>query len=320
MRKTIALLAGCCIASAGLCQDTGMLTLPAPAERVPEKQEIEMAHIFQSPRLINANTVMLVSKGILEFKVTHNFGDAAGDFGGLKNFFGLDDAQDIRIGFQYGLSKHLNVAFARYKGSFQVQRIYELGVKWLLMQQAENAPGHPLSLALYANAAVATMKSGTNPNQENFQHGFSERLSNLYQLMIARKFGPVSLQLNPSVVHRNFALPYDQKAFFAMGGAARIHLGGRYSLLLDYFHTFRKQATTDSFKTRNIKFYDVLGIGFEILTGGHVFHLNFTNTQDILENRFIPRTVKSWGKGEFRWGFSISRDFDLGWKKRSRQK
>jgi hypothetical protein len=105
-----------------------------------------------------------------------------------------------------------------------------------------------------------------------------------------------------------------------MGGAGRIHLGGRYSLLIDYFHTFRKGSTIDSFKTRSIKFYDVLGVGFEILTGGHVFQLNFTNTQDILENRFIPRTVKSWGKGQFRWGFTVARDFELFWKKKSRTK
>lgn len=320
MRSITVLLLGCCMTLQGLCQDS-TLVLPTPAtESNSGKEEMQPTHIFQSPRLINANTVNLIQKGILEFKVTHNFGDAAGDFGGLKNFFGLDDAQDIRIGFQYGISKHLNVAFARYKGSFQVQRIYELGLKWLMMQQRDNDPSHPLSMALYVNAAVATMKSGTNPNQENFQKGFSERLSNLYQLMIARKFGPLSLQLNPSLVHRNFALPYDQKTLFAMGGAARIHLGGRYSLLFDYFHTFRNQSSKDSFAVRNVNFYDVFGVGFEILTGGHVFTLNFTNTQDILENRFIPRTVKAWEKGQFRWGFSVSREFDMGWKNRSRKK
>ncbi len=56
-------------------------------------------------------------KGILEFKVTHNFGDIAGDFGGIKNFFGLDNATDVRIGFQYGLSKRINLIAARAKGA-----------------------------------------------------------------------------------------------------------------------------------------------------------------------------------------------------------
>ena len=54
-----------------------------------------------------------------------------------------------------------------------------------------------------------------------------------------------------------------------------------------------------------------MGVGFEILTGGHVFHLNFTNATDLLENRFLSRTISSWGKGQFRWGFSVSRDFNM---------
>jgi hypothetical protein len=322
MKSIIALAVGC-IALKGMCQDTTSILPPRPAESTEMKNEgKDRAHLFYSPRLINANTVFMIPHGVLEFKVSHNFNDIAGDFGGLKNFFGLDDAQDIRIGFQYGLSKRFNVSFARYKGSEEgrVQRIYELGLKWLLLQQMEKDPGHPLSLALYVNAAVATMKSGTNPAQENFVNGFSDRLSNLYQMMIAKKMGPVTLEILPTLVHRNNALPYDEKTIFALGGATRIHLGGRYSLLLDYFHSFRDQASIDSFKTRNIRFYDALGVGFEILTEGHVFQLNFTNATDILENRFVPRTTRTWSKGQFRWGFTIARDFDLFFKKKKKSK
>ncbi|MEO8404008.1 MAG: DUF5777 family beta-barrel protein, partial [Chitinophagaceae bacterium] len=239
----------------------------------------------------------------------------------VKNFFGLDDAQDVRIGFQYGLSKHLNIAAARYKGATQVQRMYEVGLKWLIAEQRDNDPTHPFALAVYGNAVVATMHSGINPANENFVHGFSERLSNNFQLMLARKFGKnFSLQLSPTYVHRNFALPYDDKSIFAMGGGTRIHLHGRFSLLLDYFHSFRSQSSIDSFKVRGIKFYDALGVGFEIVTEGHVFHLNFANSKDILENRFIPATTSSWGKGQFRWSFTIARNFDLLYKKGNKKK
>ena len=51
-------------------------------------------------------------------------------------------------------------------------------------------------------------------------------------------------------------------------------------------------------------FHDVFGIGVEILTAGHVFHLNFTNARNILENRFLAHTTGSWGEGQFRWGFT----------------
>lgn len=316
--RSILFVLGCCLALSGMAQDTTLNMLPSRPAEAGKGQGKEPAHLFFSPRLINANTVYMMRKGMLQFKVTHHFNDIAGDFGGIKNFFGLDDALDIRIGFQYGLSDRVNIMVARYKGETQVQRMYELGLKWLALQQIENDPSHPLSLALYGNAVVATMRSGTNPAQENFVQGFSDRLSFMSQLMLAKKMGRLTLQLNPTLVHRNNALPYDEKTVFAMGGAGRVHLGGRYSLLLDYFHSFHGQSSVDSFASRGIKFRDVLGVGFEILTDGHVFQLNFTNATDILENRFVPRTIRSWGKGQFRWGFTIARDFDLFWKKRKK--
>ena len=293
-------------------QDTIPGTTPDAA---PEPDYI---WIFSSPRLVNANTVEMVPRGILEFKVTHNFGDIGGDLGGIKNFFGLDGATDVRIGFQYGLSKRINLVAARSKGMNLVRQLYELGFKYRFMQQANDA-GHPLSMALFANAVVSTVKANVNPDRENSFDNFSDRLSQVVQLMVARKFGKVSLQLNPTMVHTNYVVPGDEKTLFAVGGAFRIPVRGRFSILADYFHTFRSQSSIDMFKAQDIRFYDALGVGIELLTEGHVFHLNFTNATEILENRFIPRTTTSWGKGQFRWGFTVSRDFDMIRKKRNRK-
>ena len=286
----------------------------------PQKNtEPDYIWIFSSPRLINANTVELLSKGILEFKVTHNFGDIAGDDGGIKNFFGLDNATDVRIGFQYGLSKRLNLVAARAKGAGIVQQLYELGIKYRLMQQA-NDSRHPFSMTLFANAVVSAMETNVVAGQENSFDGFSDRLSQTLQLMIARKFGNISLQASPTLVHRNYVVSGDDETLFALGGAFRLPVKGKFSLLFDYFHTFRSQSSFHFFKTQEVRFYDAMGVGVELLTEGHVFHLNFTNATEILENRFIPRTVTSWGKGQYRWGFTVSRDFDLLWKKKNRNR
>src|ERR1044071_6951063 len=246
MRRSFITALAFIITISGLCQDTTNI-LPVVVED-PKPVEKEPAHTFYAQKVVNVNTVQMVPKNKLEFKVSHNFDDAAGDFGGLKNFFGLDNALDIRIGFQYGLSNRFNIIAARYKGDTRVNRIYELGLKWLILQQMENDPQHSFSLAWYGNAAVATMKSGTNPELENFMHGLNERMSYMTQLMFAKKFGKgFSLQLNPTLIHRNFILRYDQKTIFAAQAATRIHLGGRYSLLLDYSHSFRNKSSIDSF-------------------------------------------------------------------------
>jgi hypothetical protein len=278
-----------------------------------EKTEKKAVEIFNGDKAINAMTPETVGKGKMAFRVTHNFGDFGGSGGGVKRAFGLDNSADIRIAFQAGIGKKFDLVMARAKGAGPQQQLLELGVKYKLMEQLENDPSHPISVAFYANGVVACNKPSAFPNLENSFHTFSERSSNAFQLVIARKMGNISVQLNPVFVRRGYAISYDQKNYFALGGAIKFPLiKGRLNLLVDYFHPFRKDAVADSFKIKNnLKFYDPLGIGFEIITAGHTFRLNYTNSTDILENRFIPRTITNWGDGQFRWGFTISRTFTL---------
>ncbi|OSZ73797.1 hypothetical protein CAP36_17505 [Chitinophagaceae bacterium IBVUCB2] len=274
--------------------------------------ESKVVRIFSSTKTINARTTEVIEKGKMDFNVTHNFGDLAGSNGGIKRFFGLDNAADIRIAFTVGLAKGLDATIARAKGAGPQQQLYELAGKYQILNQRENDNKNPVSLALFANMVIAASPMNLSPDEDNSYDNLSERMSNVLQLIIARKVGKVSLQLNPTFVTRGYAISYDQKSMFALGGAIKLPLTHRLNLVVDYFHPFRSQSSKDSFAVnRNIKFFDPLGIGFEILTSGHIFRLNFTNATEILENRFIPRTVTSWGKGQFRWGFTISRSFRL---------
>lgn len=290
--------------------------------------------IFDSEKLINANTTELVGKGKMVFRVIHNFYDVAGSAGGIKNFFGLDNAADIKIGFETGLGRRLDLVTSRIRGAenyqtafSRVQKIWELGFKYKFIEQKEDDPTHPLSVAMFANMAVTSMQSAVfsppyTDSAETTFNNFSERLSQAVQLIIARKFSKASIELIPSYVHRARVIPGDDKSVFALGGAARIPITRNIAFIVDYFHVFHSQAVKDFYKNPNsavhpsIKFYDPLGVGFEFLTAGHVFHVNFTNATEILENRFIPRTVTSWGKGQFRWGFTISRQFVL-WREKN---
>ena len=294
----------------------GCITCWAQEEQVqintPRKEEAPATKVFYSQRVINTKSVEVLKKGVLEFNVAHNFGDIAGDQGGIKRFFGLDNSTDVRIGFQLGLSDKFNLVAARAKGLNVTQR-WELGVKWQLLSQVDNDPGHPLSLTLYANEVVSSQRRSDRSlgiTETSFEE-FSDRHSQIIQLLLAKKIGKVSVQFNPLFLHTNYVLPYDQENIFALGGAVRIPLSKKIILLADYFHPFRSQDTKDGFEAVGQKLYDPFGIGFEIVTEGHVFHLNFTNALEILENRFIRKTTANWGDGEFRWAFTISRNFML---------
>jgi hypothetical protein len=289
--------------------------------KTPTKAEFTNTKVFYSQKAINTKTVEVHPKGIMDFSIDHYFGDIAGDAGGPKHgFFGLDAIKDVRIGFQIGLSDRLNIIFARAKGSGPVTNQYEWGLKYQALRQKDNDPTHPLSLTFFANDVLSAMRSlgDTSSHLENSFEDFGSRHSQVVQALVARKFGKVSLQLNPIYLHTNYVEPNAQENLFAMGGAMRWPLSKKIILIADYFHTFRSQNSIDSFASKGIGFHDPFGIGFEIITEGHVFHLNFTNVTDILENRFIRGTTSSWGDGEFRWAFTLSRNFVLFKPKRAK--
>ncbi len=320
--KKILILAAIFISLQAAAQEDSTINNLTDSIPIPDSTETKKpVKIFNSEKAINANTTEVVGKGRMSFKVTHNFGDIGGDFGGIKNFFGLDNAEDIRIAFEIGLGKRFDVTFARARGTDagRQQRLWELNMKYQFCRQLENDPSHPLSIALFANAVVASNKASKLDDLDNSFRGFSDRLSNTFQLIVAKKIGKVSLQLNPTLVTRGYAISYDQKTLFALGGVVRLPITRSVNFIVDYFHPFRSEESKDSFAVQAtpVKFYDPLGIGFEIITAGHIFHLNFTNATEILENRFIPRTTSSWGKGQFRWGFTISRRFVL-WREKEK--
>ena len=281
--------------------------------KTPLKEEPTDTKVFYAQKVVNTKTVEVHRKGIMDFSIDHYFGDLAGKNGGPKHgFFGLDAIKDVRIGFQIGLSDRLNVIFARAKGSGFVTNQYEFGLKYQALKQKENDPTHPISLTIFANDVLSAMKAtDTALHLENSFEDFGSRHSQVVQVLAARKFGKVSLQLNPVYLHTNYVEPGAQENLFAIGGAIRVPLSKKLIFLADYFHTFRSQESIDFFNSKGIGFHDPFGIGFEIITEGHVFHLNFTNATDILENRFIRGTTSSWADGEFRWAFTLTRNFIL---------
>ena len=77
---------------------------------------------------------------------------------------------------------------------------------------------------------------------------------------------------------------------------------------MEYYYRFNPLTSTETF--------DVIGFGFEIETGGHVFQLMFTNTLAPFEKGFITETVDEFWDGDIRFGFNISRIFQLGQKRK----
>ena len=272
--------------------------------------------IFYGQRLINAKTVEVLPKGAMAFTIVHTFGDVAGDHGGTYNFFGLDEISDAQIGFQIGLGNRLNILLQHTVGNDKgnaPRHYWEAGLKYKFLQQTTT--GSPISLTAFGNIVSCAERipqdstGAVIPGFENSYVSDGDRLSELFQLMAARRFGNFSLQISGTYLHTHLVIPGDQNDLLSIGAAVRFPLTKSVFIISDYFHSFRTDESKEAWESRGQTPRDVFGIGVEILTAGHVFHVNFTNARNILENRFLPRTTDQWSKGQFRWGFTLARNF-----------
>ncbi|SFD25476.1 hypothetical protein SAMN05518672_1011294 [Chitinophaga sp. CF118] len=266
---------------------------------------------YKSTRIIQGHSPETLKKRELDFRVAHHFGDLGGESGGGKTFFGMDNSTDVRIAFEYGVTDRLMVGVGRTKGSGSLTQMYEGLAKYrLLVQTTDNHM--PVSVTLFGNVVGTAMKSSRTKSDASHFEKRSDRMSYTTQVILARKFNRnLSLTLLPTLVHRNRVVYMDENDIFALGAGGRFKFSKRLGLLVEYFYPFRSQESKDYFATQGKKFYNPLAVGLEIETGGHVFHVNFTNSTAILENQFIPETTTTWQQGQFRWGFNISRRFSL---------
>lgn len=255
---------------------------------------------FKGIRLINANTIETTKKKTLEFRITHRFGDVQPD--GQHTLIGLDNASNIRFSFDYGVTDRLSVGIGRSKTLEHIDG----NIKFRFLEQ--KTKGMPISAAYFSNAAIS-------PRANVPEDKFVNRWSYTHQLIIASKINrSISLELLPTLVHRNYVNrsrfhpdngSTDKNDLFALGFAGRFKVTKRMAFVVDYFLPFSE------FRESGNGFYHALGLGVEIETGGHVFHINVTNSAGIIENDFLPFTNSNWADGEYKLGFNISRVFSF---------
>ncbi len=260
---------------------------------------------FKTTKLINATTVEQVKAGELDFRIAHRFDDIGGKNGGVKTLYGLDNVTDIRISFDYGITDKLSVGFARSKGPYLHRQLLDFTAKAKLIQQVEH--GFPVSISLFGANTLTTMKSSPDSmDVAYFENKFSHRLTYTVQLVIAKKINRfISVEVLPTYVHRNRVAYDDKNGLFALGFGGRFKFTKRSGIIVDYFHIF------DDKRVAKNGYYAPLGVGYEIETGGHVFHLLFSNNRSLVESQYLTENKDSWAIGQFRFGFNISRIFNM---------
>ena len=247
--------------------------------------------IFKSTRVVNGQSIENVGAGVLDFRILHRFGTINQ---GAYNLFGLDQAT-MRIGLDYGINSRWMVGVGR--STFEKQ--YDAFFKYRIIRQQTGERNIPLSVSLASTMIYKSLKDVVT----TYVPYKTDKLSYAHQVLLASKVNDYfSLQFTPTLVHYNMVehqgTPND---FYSLGTSFRLRVSPRINITSEYFYRFDKLTG----------YYNPLTIGVDIETGGHVFQLHVTNSTGMTERTFINETTGSWGKGDLRFGFNISRVFTV---------
>ena len=260
----------------------------------------EPVTIFESSRLILTQSTETDKKNNLNVMIIHRFGDFAGPQGGGKTFFGIDAVSDVYIGFEYGLTNNLNIDIGRSTIP-TIGGLVDLELKYAVLHQTSD-DSSPLAITVIGEPAIRPYNSFAN---------FSDRVSYFAQAIFARKFSHAfSFEIAPSIVQNNLPvpnLPGNQQELFSVSASARLKVTKLMGIVVDYAHPF------SSFRNAN-GFSDPLGVGIQVVTGGHVFTLNISNARAVSEINYLSNTTSDYARGQYRLGFTISRTFDFNHK------
>jgi hypothetical protein len=253
---------------------------------------------FKGTRLINLHTIEVPGRRTLDFRIAHRFGPFND---GWYDFYGLDGGASIRLGLEYSLDGRLEFGVGRTS----VEKMMDGFVKYRLIRQRPNG-WKQVSVTLFSSTYYTILR-----DPDKAANGFdkyerrSSRLSYAHQIIIGRKFSDrFSMQIAPTLVHMNQVERIsDLNDVFVLTGATRFKITKRSAITLEY--GWRATGYTRT------KYYDTLGVGWEVETGGHVFSMFLTNSIGLTEPQFLLRTNNKWSDGGIRLGFNISRVFTI---------
>lgn len=254
-------------------------------DEIPEIKRT--THAFQGTRFVNEQSVNLAEHGELRLYIQHRFGEIDG---GFYELFGLDQAT-MRLGFEYGFGKNLNVGFGRSTHL----KTYDLYAKGLIAGQTET---FPLAIAILAAGSVPTLRNYF-PDAEN---NFSSKFSGNIQLLLAKTVGPVGFQVSPGFLKTGYLLAENGSiSVFTLGLAGSVRVSSDVSVNLEYLYPFSDDLTAAK----------PLSLGVDIDTGGHLFQLILSNSQQFFTKGLYTATQGEWGDGTLFFGFNLIREFRI---------
>jgi len=187
-------------------------------------------------------------------------------------------------------------------GRATIDKTWNIFTKFSVLRQSEGKFTMPISLSYLTELSYITIpKSELNPYNKTVNRSFYT-----HQLLIARKFTPsFSLQVMPTLVHRNLVEEPNKNDLLSLGFGGRNKFSKWVALSAEYYYVFNKDIIAKN------EYKDSYSIGFDIDTGGHVFQLLVSSSPYLLEHQFLSRSKGIFTDGSVCLGFNIMRTFSL---------
>lgn len=254
-----------------------------------KKEKSYQQPAFENSILIDNHTVVTPFKGTYEFEIHHRFGKMSN---GITDLYGIYAPSNIRLGFNYGLSKKIMLGIGTTKDS----KLQDFQWKYLMFRQTESGE-MPVTISYYGNIVLdARGKDVFGPEED---YSATHRFSYFNQLIIARRFSQkYSLQVAPSFFYYNAVEEGRENANFS------IHVGGRakvireISIIAEYDYLLTDQPGFD--RKPN------LALGIEIGSPTHSFQIFASNYSQIINQRNLLYNTNDFSKGEYLLGFNIT--------------
>lgn len=249
-----------------------------------QEEEKPVKNVFQGTRFINLHSANVAEKNELQMFIQHRFGNING---GFYEFFGLDEAS-MRLGFEYGFTKNFTVGIGRST----YMKTFDSFLKYRILTQTTSFP-----------LSVTTTVSGSFPTVKGLTYNdFSDKASGNVQLHVAKSWSRVGFQLSPGYIGTGY-IPTENSSysFFTLGAGGSVKLSKKVSFNVEYLYRFEDE----------INYVNPLSASVDLDTGGHLFQIVVSNTQQMYDQAIITNPTGDWAEGSLYLGFNLVRGFNF---------
>lgn len=252
------------------------LSLNLFAQEEGEKQKDQpIRPPFESGYLLDNQTTYVPIKGTLEMIIHHRFGTIEN---GSSDLWGVYAPANIRLGMNYSITDNIQLGL----GTTKFKKMQDLQYKWSILKQTRRNT-IPVSVTLFGNVAVDAREEAVF----GLDYTFAHRISYFNQLIISRKINEMfSIQIAPSFTHYNMTdtLIEHDKVAISLSGRAKI--SPQTSIVFNWDQPLHIQGLQE-YKELTNKPLPNIGLGIEISTSTHAFHIFIASSQKIMPQETI---------------------------------